>query len=209
MVRKTKEEALETRNLILDTAEAVFHEKGVAKTSLNEIAEKASLTRGAIYWHFKNKADLFDAMMQRVILPMEEFVAKSEDENLADPVTYLRESALRVMLSMVTDARTRRVFEIVLHRTELVDDMLPIRDRHLAGRQGCITKLTLGIQNAVNKGALAAGTNPRLAALGMHSLIDGLIANWVLAPDEFDLMEHAEFAVDTYLNGLGYTAKTR
>ncbi|WP_291742772.1 TetR family transcriptional regulator, partial [Limnobacter sp. UBA1615] len=69
MVRKTKEEAQETRNLILDTAEAVFSEKGVSRTTLNDIAKAADLTRGAIYWHFKNKADLFDAMFQRAILP--------------------------------------------------------------------------------------------------------------------------------------------
>ena len=75
MVRKTKEEAQETRNLILDTAEAVFSEKGVSRTTLNDIAKAADLTRGAIYWHFKNKADLFDAMLQRVILPMDEFIA--------------------------------------------------------------------------------------------------------------------------------------
>src|ERR1700688_3142706 len=72
MVRRTKEEALETRNRILDTAEQVFVEKGVSNTSLAQLAEAAGVTRGAIYWHFKNKADLFDAMMSRVVLPMEE-----------------------------------------------------------------------------------------------------------------------------------------
>ena len=51
MVRRTKEEALETRNLLLDVAERVFNEKGVSRTSLAEIAEAAGLTRGAIYWH--------------------------------------------------------------------------------------------------------------------------------------------------------------
>ena len=75
VVRKTKEEAQETRNLILDTAETVFSEKGVSRTTLNDIAKAADLTRGAIYWHFKNKADLFDAMLQRVILPMDEFLS--------------------------------------------------------------------------------------------------------------------------------------
>ena len=52
----------------------VFHDKGVAHASLEEIARDAELTRGAIYWHFKDKAELFDAMMQRVALPVEEML---------------------------------------------------------------------------------------------------------------------------------------
>ena len=49
MVRKTKEEAQETRNLILDTAEAVFSEKGVSRTTLNDIANLYADTRVAQY----------------------------------------------------------------------------------------------------------------------------------------------------------------
>ncbi|MDR3299114.1 MAG: TetR family transcriptional regulator, partial [Candidatus Accumulibacter sp.] len=66
MVRKTREEALVTRNAILDAAETVFQEHGVSRTSLAEVAVAAGVTRGAVYWHFTNKADLFDAMVQRV-----------------------------------------------------------------------------------------------------------------------------------------------
>jgi TetR/AcrR family acrAB operon transcriptional repressor len=54
MARKTKEEAQETRNAILDAAELVFQEHGVSHTSLAEIAAAAGVTRGAVYWHFAN-----------------------------------------------------------------------------------------------------------------------------------------------------------
>src|ERR1700712_1304134 len=57
MVRRTKEEAAETRNSILDAAERVFFEKGVSRTTLADIALEAGVTRGAIYWHFANKGD--------------------------------------------------------------------------------------------------------------------------------------------------------
>ncbi len=77
MVRRTKEEALETRSRIIDAAEQVFYVKGVANASLEEIAAAAELTRGAIYWHFKDKAELFDAMMQCVVLPVEEMLERS------------------------------------------------------------------------------------------------------------------------------------
>ena len=70
MARCTKEQALETRTRILDAAEDVFNANGVSKTSLADVAAAAGLTRGAIYWHFANKTDLFAAMCQRVRQPM-------------------------------------------------------------------------------------------------------------------------------------------
>ena len=71
MARSTKQEALATRNRLLDAAEVLFQAQGVSQTSLQQIAQQAGATRGAIYWHFKDKADLFNAMMERVTLPLE------------------------------------------------------------------------------------------------------------------------------------------
>lgn len=62
MARKTKKESLETRQDILTAAARVFSTHGVAKTSLNDIAKEAGVTRGAIYWHFENKTDLFNEL---------------------------------------------------------------------------------------------------------------------------------------------------
>ena len=60
MARKTKQEAQETRQHILDVALRLFSQQGVSSTSLGEIAKAAGVTRGAIYWHFKDKSDLFN-----------------------------------------------------------------------------------------------------------------------------------------------------
>src|SRR5256885_1645441 len=65
LARRTKEDAFATRNSLLDAAEQVFYEQGVARASLNEIAQRAGATRGAVYWHFKDKLDLFYAMLDR------------------------------------------------------------------------------------------------------------------------------------------------
>ena len=72
MARRTKEDAAETRSRLLDAAELLFHEKGVSRTSLNDIALAAGATRGAIYWHFENKGDLLTALWERVALPMQQ-----------------------------------------------------------------------------------------------------------------------------------------
>ncbi len=54
MVRKTKEDAELTRKRIVDAARAVFLKRGVSKATLEHIASEASVTRGAVYWHFEN-----------------------------------------------------------------------------------------------------------------------------------------------------------
>lgn len=202
MVRKTKEEALETRSLILDTAETIFAEKGVSRTTLNDIAKAADLTRGAIYWHFKNKTDLFDAMMQRVILPMDEFVAASGSTSSQPSLICLKNRAMHMVRALADDPRTQRVFDIVMHKTEMVDDMLPIRDQHLECMQDCLKQIQTTLEAAVDKGELPQDTDVRQAAIGLHSLIDGLFANYVLSPDMFDLVAQAEFSLDNYLYGL-------
>lgn len=66
MARKTKQQAEETRQEILDAAIKTFSERGVSATSLADIAKSAGVTRGAIYWHFKNKVDLFHQLVSLV-----------------------------------------------------------------------------------------------------------------------------------------------
>ncbi|HUP97827.1 MAG TPA: TetR family transcriptional regulator [Usitatibacter sp.] len=202
MVRRTKEEALETRTHILDAAERVFYDKGVANASLEEIATGAGLTRGAIYWHFKDKAELFDAMMQRVVLPAEEMLEASACCGQADPLGLLRKATLDVLLRTAKDERIQRVFDIAYHKCEYVGDAAGVRERHIASQQECLKSIESGFKACVGAGQLPKSVNPRVAAIGAMSLVSGLIANWVLDPSSFPLKRHAEALVDTYFRGL-------
>jgi len=202
VVRRTKEEAQETRNCLLDTAEKVFQEKGVSRTSLNDIAKAAGLTRGAIYWHFKNKADVFHAMLERVILPVEETENRGGDSATEDPLGYVRTRSLSILHRAATDPQCRRVFEIVAHKCEYVDEMAPVHERHVEGRAQCLLKLEQGIRAAIDKKQLPTSVNPRCAAIGLHALIDGLIRNWVLGQNYFQLTDEADMIIDTFIAGL-------
>ena len=68
-MRRTKEDAEETRQKLLHSALEVFGEKGFAAPRLADIAAAAGLTRGAIYWHFKNKEELFLELIRSRINP--------------------------------------------------------------------------------------------------------------------------------------------
>ena len=67
-MRRTKEEAAQTRAALLDAAEQLFAERGVSRTSLADIAAAAGVTRGAVYWHFRNKSELLDAINSEMLL---------------------------------------------------------------------------------------------------------------------------------------------
>ena len=92
MARRTKREAAETRAALLDAAERVFRERGVARTSLAEIAAAAGVTRGAVYWHFRDKTALFEALCERVHLPMEAMLASAGEIRQEDPLGAVRAS---------------------------------------------------------------------------------------------------------------------
>ncbi|MDP5008977.1 MAG: TetR family transcriptional regulator, partial [Glaciimonas sp.] len=120
MARSTKEEALETRTRILDAAVDVFYTRGVSHTSLADVATAAGVTRGAIYWHFKNKGDLFDAMCEQFRLPMEALITDSADESSVDPLGQFRVWCLFALEEAVHNPQTRKIFDIILNKCEFV-----------------------------------------------------------------------------------------
>lgn len=201
MVRRTKEEAQETRNRILDAAERVFVERGVARTSLNEIATAAGVTRGAIYWHFQDKADVFNAMMTRVTLPFEEATRHSDDPD-GEPLANLRAIFAMVLDKAMNDPQVRRVFEIATHKVEYVDELTAVRDRHLSVRNEFEANLARALELAASRGQIVLRMPAATVALGLHALFDGLIQNWLLDPEAFDLVNVGGQLVNDYLDGL-------
>lgn len=202
MARRTKEDALVTRDQILDAAELVFQRRGVSRTSLQEIALEAGLTRGAIYWHFQNKADLFDAMMQRVTLPMVTTFNSQPESEATDPLRHLRQNVTSAFHQTVHDQQMQRVFEIASHKVEYVDELQALRERHISERANCLTDLHRLLTLAVGRGQLPAKLQVQGAVIGLHSLIDGLMHNWLLNPGSFDLETVGARALDAYLAGL-------
>ena len=85
-MRRTKEDAEQTRQAILESAMDIFYEKGYSKTTFDEIPKRINLTKGAVYWYFRNKPDIVAALIndfvQKHIKRLEEFRAGKEEENL-------------------------------------------------------------------------------------------------------------------------------
>lgn len=209
MVRRTKEEAQATRERLLDTAEAVFLARGLSRSSLQDIAVAAGLTRGAIYWHFADKLALFDAMRSRVNLPMEQALAAAEAAtqhgSAVDPLVALRTLALAPFALMQQEPRVRRVFTILLHRAEFVGELAPLAARQHEALRAFLERLERLFEAARRAGALAPGVEPRQAAIALLALIDGLLRLCTQGDCSEALTGAVAPAVDALLAGLRAT----
>ena len=202
MVRRTKEEAQETRTRILDAAEQVFAEKGVSRTSLADIAQTAGVTRGAIYWHFANKGELFTEMFDRVLLPLDELKAASVDPNEADPLGRLVEICTVCLRDTANDPHRRRVFDILFHKCEFVEEMGPVMARYQNTMRESLTSIQAGMRNAISKGQLPADMNVPVAASMVHAFISGSLKDMLFVPEVLDFGRHARQMVESMIDAL-------
>jgi len=196
MARKTKADAQETRAAILDAAVLIFSVQGVSRTTLADIAQQAGVTRGAIYWHFANKADLLNALWDQVLLPYEPLVQASESQDEPDPLGRMREVMIGLFNGLAEDPHRRQVFRILLDKCEAIEDTGTVHQRrancHLDGFQRIETVLS----NAIDKGQLPATIDVRLGAIAVISYVDGLMANYLMMPELFAVPTEAPIFID-------------
>ena len=209
MARKTKLEAQVTRERLLDAAETVFRQRGVTRTSLAEIAAAAGVTRGAVYWHFKDKAALFHAMRDRATLPLDALFERAGETTSAEPLQTLRALCVGALQRLAVDTRTQVVFDVIFHKTEMVDELADMATSDETERCRCLSQIEVIIRRCAETGDLPADTDPVLAAHGLNALMVGIMHQWVLDPSSYDLAAAAPALVDTYLAGLAASPPRR
>ncbi|WP_271408775.1 TetR family transcriptional regulator [Pseudomonas sp. Q1-7] len=209
MARRTKEEAEETRVQILDATERVFHEKGVSRASLAEIAAAAGVSRGAIYWHFENKTDLFQAMLERIHMPIEELARASESEDEPDPLGRMRQLMVRLLKRVELDPQSRRVHEILRHKVEYTAELGDLLQKMRDLGAECDLRIAKALRNTVSRGQLPADLDCRRAAISVHAYLEGIQTNWLLVPEGYSLAAEAEQLVDSLIDMLRFSPALR
>ncbi|RFB12022.1 TetR/AcrR family transcriptional regulator [Bacillus sp. HNG] len=91
-----RKEAEERRNEILDAADELFSQKGFDGTSTNDILKKVGIARGTLYYHFKSKEDVMNALIDRYSVRL----ISVAQEVAADKSIPVVERMIRVVLSM-------------------------------------------------------------------------------------------------------------
>ena len=189
MARRTKAEAEETREKILDAAEQLFFAHGVAQTSLEQIAEEAGVTRGAVYWHFADKVALFRTLHERVRLPQEEIVEQASVDGHPDPLGLIERVSLDCLKTITIDLRRQRVYAILLFRCEYVGEMAEALKRQQDVDAVMRTNLLRLFSMAAGDGSLSARWAPEVAERVFESMMRGLWADWLRYGQGFDLVK--------------------
>jgi TetR/AcrR family acrAB operon transcriptional repressor len=180
-LRRTKQDSERTRRDILAATRKVFARQGVTRTTFEEIAAAAGVTRGAIYWHFADKTALFFAMREQVAVPMIDRIDLAllrADES--DPLAGVERFLSGILEALESDAAARQTFQIMGFKCEYVGKL----ERELAlQRSRCselVSKLTRAYRRAQRAGRLRIGLRPSEAALETCSFVIGLTRLWLL-----------------------------
>ena len=184
MVRKTKEDAQLTRQRIIDAAREVFLTRGVSKSSLEHIAAQADVTRGAVYWHFKNKTEIFHALRDQVFLPL---IDRMDDalavESSDDALTQIEKSLCDTVHELNNNIEMRQTYEIMMMKCEYVDEFATVLQQILDNCANISDKFELAYVRANAQKILAGTHSPRALALDTHLFFSGLLHMWVKDSD--------------------------
>ncbi|EGT5660430.1 acrEF/envCD operon transcriptional regulator [Cronobacter dublinensis] len=201
MARRTKQEALKTRQQLIDAAIFTFAERGVAHTTLADIARAAEVTRGAVYWHFTSKAELFNEIWQQQ-LPVRDIIrAQIPAQVWRDPLLLLRETFIAALQYIASTPRQRALLQILYRKCEFDDSMISeadIRERIGFSRHYVGELLRQGI--AENK--IAGSLDVDIMLTILHGCLSGILKNWLFQPDACDLFRLAPVLVDNMLRML-------
>ncbi|GAB2879518.1 TetR family transcriptional regulator [Streptomyces mayteni] len=172
-MRRTAEEAAATRAALLDAALTVVARQGYAATRLEDVVAQARVTRGALYHHFRGKADLFAAALAARWgeLAGEVFGALDGDR---PPLSRLERFVAGYARRVQQDPRFRELLEVVVLRTEALPELAEgiAEKRHAV--DGWRQALGPVLAEAEAAGQLRAGLDAGSAAADVLVLLHGV-----------------------------------
>jgi TetR/AcrR family transcriptional regulator, acrAB operon repressor len=175
-MRRTKEEAEQTRRRIMAAGLRTFDRRGISRTTMEDIARAARVTRGAIYWHFKNKHELLRTIREDVSLPLvdrSDFTLLHDVE--AEPLERVERFMLDLLRSVEEDSRVRIAFRVMSFKCEYVGELEGELREYARKNEHLHKTLTRVYAEALKRKELRAGLTPELAALETLVFICGLM----------------------------------
>jgi TetR/AcrR family acrAB operon transcriptional repressor len=201
MVRKTKEDAELTRKRIINSARAVFLSRGVSRSTLEHIATHAEVTRGAVYWHFKNKTEIFHAIRDQVLLPL---IDRMDDSltlaSNVDPLTQIENSLCLTLDDLNNNIEMRQTYEIMMIKCEYVDEFSTVLQQILNNCSSITSKIKLAYERAKTQDLLVGNHTPLALALDTHLFFSGLLHMWVKDADGSMFRHQAKELIKSHIN---------
>lgn len=207
MARKTKEEAEATKEAILEAAAKVFVDKGVAKASLEEIASEAGVTRGAVYWHFKNKCDIFAALHDQLYVTFSEMILQGLEKGCPHPLHQLKSLCVDLLLDLERNQQKKRVLTIFFLRCDYSGEMQCFLEYQQEQRKKSMELFSRFFKRAIEKGYLPKDSDPCLLTHSLVCYITGIAFEYLRYPKLIDLEKSSSVLMDQYFQNMGLCKK--
>jgi TetR/AcrR family acrAB operon transcriptional repressor len=186
---------------LLRKALGVFSRKGYAATTLEDIAQEASVTRGAIYWHFGSKAELYNILIREYSSRGSAILQKAMAEG-GSFLDILRRAFIMQLQVVEEDKEMRAMMELTLFKTGLVSELEEGRQQQIKSGLDLIENMAGIMQQGVAQGVLRSDIEPKEMARAYLAFQNGLIQLWLMTPSEFSLKASAESYADILIAGL-------
>jgi len=172
--RHTKRER--TRALLVESAAEIIAEKGYERTSLEEIAARAGMTRGAIYGNFKNREELFLAVAAAKWRPIMPLIVPGA--SLQAQMASLAEAVIAAMPARRQAAVGAASFQLYALTHEAMRTRIEAANTEIYGQMAAAMRAR-GVDEA-------RGISPELFVRVMHAMIDGLMFLHAMTPELID-----------------------
>lgn len=200
-MKKTKEDAALTRTTVLEAAFRIFKRKGYSRTSLVEVATEANLTRGAVYWHFGSKYELFRALLQQSYQQVEHLISSLQESALT-PLEKIR-GILTGLLTIIGDTpEFKAMDEILIFGADGDDDMKNLYTEHHEFVKQLRLRMETMLAAARDQGEIAPGLDIKLVGMAMHSFISGIHQACLCSDWQVPIKEQAHRLTDIFISGI-------
>jgi len=197
-MRKTKEDALITRKQIIEKAVELFLQKGFSVTTLDEIAQQANVTRGAIYWHFKDKLDIVYELIEAEHQNLEGLLQKLFDENIP-PINKI-EKVIRAVINNFFDNKSFQDFiELTWFKIEY-SQLSRLRTSKAELTDYFIENFKRVVIEAKKMGEIKKDVDESDSAVTIVNMINGMYRLFFILPDHFNTKKEAIQFFTSYLN---------
>ncbi|MBN1249866.1 MAG: TetR/AcrR family transcriptional regulator [Anaerolineae bacterium] len=198
-----KQKREETRTRILEVAASLFALHGYEATGVAEICHRASVSKGAFYYHFESKQAVFLALAESWLEDLNTSLADILQETGA-PDTQLLAMAHR--LQHVLASQSARLGLLLEFWTQANRDP-QVREVVLAPYRSFRARFAELVQEGVDRGRFCP-VDPQAAAQVILSLASGLFFQGLLDPHDADWSEIAETSIEILINGIGCDHKS-
>ena len=200
-MKKTKQEAEETRKAILQSALDLFYEKGYSKTTFELISSKIGLTKGAVYWYFKNKPDLLAAIINMYIERKMAYLNEKVPalEHIADIKNYFSAAAD----FLLSDENAYKVAFFLSLQMEWSESIITkVLQGVSENTQYCFEYLKKALAIMQKKGEIRSDIKADVLSSIIFNLWTGNVEACLSKRDKTDLKDMVQQSFDLIFNGL-------